>query len=217
MAQKKKTSGAAKKRRVTKRKKAVSDRLAMAVGHPIRIDALRILNERTASPSELAKELGKGVSQVSYHIKELRQGKCIELVRTEPRRGAVEHYYRATEPAMVDDDQWAKLPKTTREEISATVLQAIIGAAASSLQAGTFDERDDRHLSWMPMNLDEKGWEELTAMLADALESAERIKAASADRLSKGDEAGFSAMVSMMGFETVSGRKKAATEKKKKK
>lgn len=199
----------------TKKSRAVSDRLAMAVGHPIRIDALRILNERMASPSELAKELGKGVSQVSYHIKELRQHKCIELVKTEPRRGAVEHYYRATEPAMVDDAQWAKLPKSTRQDISATVLQTIIGAAAGSLQAGTFDERDDRHLSWMPMNLDEKGWDELTAMLADALESAERIKAASAERLSKGDEEGFTTMVAMMGFETASGRKGGAEKKKK--
>jgi DNA-binding transcriptional ArsR family regulator len=199
----------------TKQSRAVSERLAMAVGHPIRIDALRILNERMASPSELAKELGKGVSQVSYHIKELRRYKCIELVKTEPRRGAVEHYYRATAPAMVDDKEWAKLPESTRQDISATVLQTVIGAAAGSLQAGRFDQRSDRHLSWMPMLLDEQGWQELTSMLAGALEAAERIKAASAERLSAAEEPGFSTMVAMMGFETAREQRKSGPAKAK--
>lgn len=199
----------------TKQRRAVSDRLAMAIGHSIRIDALRILNERTASPSELAKELGKGVSQVSYHVKELRDSKCIELVKTEPRRGAVEHYYRATRPAMVADEEWAKLPESTRQDISATVLQTIIGATAGSLQVGTFDKRADRHLSWMPMQLDEQGWKELTAMLAEALEAAERIRAASAERLSSAEEPGLSTMVAMLGFETASKQQPGPSRKKK--
>ena len=187
----------------TRKSRAVSQRLSMALGHPIRIDALRILNERVASPSELAKELGKGLSQVSYHVKELRKGKCIELVKTEPRRGAVEHYYRATVPPVVGSGEWPKLPKSSRQEISATILQTVLSAAAGSLQAGPFDERDDRHLSWLPMVLDEQGWRELTELLARSREAAEKIKSASAERLSKTEEAGIPAMLAMMGFETV--------------
>lgn len=187
-----------------KQGRVVSERLAMAIGHPIRIDALRILNERVASPSELAKELGMGVSQVSYHIKELRRQNCIELVKTEPRRGAVEHYYRATEPELVDDRELMRLPEAKRQEISTGVLQTVIAATAGSLQSGTFDARGDRHLSWVPMQLDEKGWKELTNALGKALKEVEGIKAASAKRLGAGDEPGIPAAVTMMGFETAS-------------
>jgi len=187
-----------------KQGRVVSERLAMAIGHPIRIDALRILNERVASPSELAKELGMGVSQVSYHIKELRRQNCIELVKTEPRRGAVEHYYRATEPELVDDRELMRLPEAKRQEISTGVLQTVIAATAGSLQSGTFDARGDRHLSWVPMQLDEKGWKELTNALGRALKEVEGIKAASAKRLGSSDEPGIPAAVTMMGFETAS-------------
>jgi DNA-binding transcriptional ArsR family regulator len=187
-----------------KQGRVVSERLAMAIGHPIRIDALRILNERVASPSELAKELGMGVSQVSYHIKELRRQNCIELVKTEPRRGAVEHYYRATEPELVDDRELMRLPEAKRQEISTGVLQTVIAATAGSLQSGTFDARGDRHLSWVPMQLDEKGWKELTNALGRALKEVEGIKAASAKRLGSSDEPGIPAAVTMVGFETAS-------------
>lgn len=188
-----------------KQGRAVGERLAMVIGHPIRIHALRILNERVASPSELAKELGMDLSQVSYHIKELRGQNCIELVKTEPRRGAVEHYYRAIEPPRVGELELSQLSGAKRQEISIAVLQAVIAATAGSLQAGLFDARGDRHLSWEPMRLDEKGWKELTKALAKARKEVEGIKAASAKRLGAGDEQGIAAMVAMMGFETPRG------------
>ena len=70
--------------------------LVKALTHDLRVEILEILGERIASPKELAIEVGEGLSQVSYHVKVLRTYECIELVSTKPRRGAVEHYYRAT-------------------------------------------------------------------------------------------------------------------------
>lgn len=69
---------------------------ARAIAHPIRVRILEVLAGRTASPSEIAKEIGEGVSNVSYHIKVLRTYGGIKMVREEPVRGAVEHFYRAT-------------------------------------------------------------------------------------------------------------------------
>jgi hypothetical protein len=46
-----------------------------------------------ASPSELPDALGEPLGNVSYHVRILRELDCIELVRTEPRRGALEHFY----------------------------------------------------------------------------------------------------------------------------
>lgn len=190
------------------------ERLFKAMSHWIRVDALRILNERVASPSELAKELNVPVTLVSHHIKVLRDSKYVELVKTEPRRGAVEHYYRATSPALVTDETSRNLPKSARESISVTMLEAISEEASESLRAGTFDEREDRHVSWMPILVDEQGWGELMEMLADSLEAAERIKAASAERLTAADEAGFPTMVAMMGFEMAGEKKKVGPPKK---
>ncbi|TMK71288.1 MAG: helix-turn-helix transcriptional regulator, partial [Actinobacteria bacterium] len=46
-------------------------RLIKALGHPVRIRALEVLNARVASPSELAKELGEPLGNVAYHVKVL--------------------------------------------------------------------------------------------------------------------------------------------------
>jgi DNA-binding transcriptional ArsR family regulator len=80
-----------------KSKEASLDRrLIKALGHPVRVRALEVLNTRVASPSELAKELGEPLGNVAYHIKILEENGAIELVRTAPVRGALEHFYRAS-------------------------------------------------------------------------------------------------------------------------
>jgi len=47
----------------------VDQRLIKALGHPLRMSVLAILNARVASPSELAKELGEPLGNVAYHVK----------------------------------------------------------------------------------------------------------------------------------------------------
>jgi DNA-binding transcriptional ArsR family regulator len=179
----------------------LSKRLAKAVGNYIRIDILRILNEREASPKEIAAALDEGLSHVSYHVNQLRDYECIEQVRTEPRRGAVEHFYRAVTPPFVSDEQAAEMSKPAREEISAVMLQTVIGEALAALQAGTFDSRTDRHMSWVPMMLGEEGWREMVSLFAEMLEKVGEIKATDAERRADSGENGVEVIVSMMGFE----------------
>jgi DNA-binding transcriptional ArsR family regulator len=70
-------------------------RIAKALAHPLRARILQRLGERVASPGDLATELGAPLGVVSYHVRMLRDYDCIELVRTEPRRAALQHFYRA--------------------------------------------------------------------------------------------------------------------------
>lgn len=63
--------------------------------HPIRIRAI-VLLEFERSPSELADLLKEPVGVVSYHVRMLRQYGLIELTHTEPRRGALAHFYVRT-------------------------------------------------------------------------------------------------------------------------
>src|SRR5918998_1628877 len=117
----------------------VNMQLVKALAHELRIEILSILNERMASPNELAKELDEGLSQVSYHVKVLKDYECIELVKTEPRRGAVEHYYRATSKAFLTDRDWRELPSSVKPGLSADLLDLIQRDAVTALEEGTFD------------------------------------------------------------------------------
>src|SRR4051812_30598634 len=69
--------------------------MARALAHPLRLEILEILKQRDASPSEISEEIGAPLGNVSYHVCQLASFGLVELVRETPRRGAVEHHYRA--------------------------------------------------------------------------------------------------------------------------
>jgi DNA-binding transcriptional ArsR family regulator len=110
----------------TKSKDAPPDqRLIKSLGHPVRTRALEILNERVASPSELAKQLNEPLGNVAYHVKILEENDAIELVRTAPVRGALEHFYRATTAVT---STWIDLDEEAYEEV-AGLLDSVVEKA----------------------------------------------------------------------------------------
>ncbi|HWI95490.1 MAG TPA: winged helix-turn-helix domain-containing protein [Solirubrobacterales bacterium] len=201
----------------TKKKKGngVDQRLVKALAHPLRVEILTILNERMASPNELSKELEEGLSQVSYHVKVLKDFECIEMVKTEPRRGAVEHYYRATSRAFLTDSDWQSLPESVKPGVSASSIQMIIDDVVGALTGGTFDARDDRHLSWTPGVVDEQGWGETVDLAAETLDRVLAIHADSAKRLAKSGEEGIPATMVVMNFQGLSAEAKSTKGLKK--
>jgi hypothetical protein len=71
--------------------------LARANTHPLRISILEVLGMdggRTLSPSDLSYELRTPLSNVNYHVTELRRTNLVELAGERPVRGATEHFYR---------------------------------------------------------------------------------------------------------------------------
>ncbi len=198
-----------------KTRAGVDQRLVKALAHPLRVEILTILNERMASPNELSKELEEGLSQVSYHVKVLKDFECIEMVKTEPRRGAVEHYYRATERAFLTDRDWQKLPDSVKPGVSASVVELFMGEVVAALSHGTFDAREDRHLSWTPGVVDEQGWDESVDLINETLDRVIAIHAGSAKRLAKSGEDGIPAIAVLMNFEGISPEAKAAKGLKK--
>lgn len=70
-------------------------KLIKALAHAMRGHIVAVLNERVASPNDVAKELGMDVAYVSYHFRVLRDDYgLIEQVSTSDRRGFTEHFYR---------------------------------------------------------------------------------------------------------------------------
>jgi DNA-binding transcriptional ArsR family regulator len=203
------------KTKKTKSKGGVDQRLVKALAHPLRVEILAILNERMASPNELSKELDEGLSQVSYHVKVLKDFECIEMVKTEPRRGAVEHYYRATSRAFLADSEWQYLPDSVKPGVSTSVLRLIMDDVVGSINGGTFNARDDVHMSWTPGVVDEQGWNESVDLVNETLERVIAIHAASAKRLAKSGEEGIPATAVLMNFEGLSPEDKSSQSGKK--
>ncbi|MBN1608674.1 MAG: helix-turn-helix transcriptional regulator [Polyangiaceae bacterium] len=68
---------------------------AWAVSHPLRAALLTKLAEDTWSPVGLSRELDEPIGSCSHHVSVLNELGLLELVDVAPRRGAVEHFYRA--------------------------------------------------------------------------------------------------------------------------
>jgi DNA-binding transcriptional ArsR family regulator len=76
---------------------SLDPRLAKALSNEVRARALELLVEEPKSPKLIAAELQLDLRSVAYHVRVLKKLGCIELVETVPRRGAVEHVYRAAD------------------------------------------------------------------------------------------------------------------------
>src|SRR3954470_9596074 len=106
-----------------------------AMNHPLRARLLRILVERTSSPAEMARELDEDLSNVSYHTKQLVELDCAELVSTRPVRGALEHFYRATERSLIDRQDWDELDPMMAESFLCEIMQKILDDFVISARA----------------------------------------------------------------------------------
>ena len=156
-------------------------RIAKALAHPLRARILQRLGERVASPGDLAVELGAPLGVVSYHVRMLRDYDCVELVRTEPRRGALQHFYKATARPNLDEDQWRTLPSGLRRELTGETIQDLVTDLAAAADAGTLEDADVV-LTRTPLELDERGFKKLNKLLAKTHEQALAIAAESAAR-----------------------------------
>ena len=160
----------------------VDERLAKALSHPLRQRILAHLTEDgVASPNELARALDEPLGNVSYHVRILRELDFLELVRTEPRRGALKHFYRARTGPWLDDEQWARLPASFRRATLERTLSAILDGASTAGRDGGFDGPEAR-VSRVELAVDDEGAVQIAALLTETLAAARRIHADSAAR-----------------------------------
>jgi hypothetical protein len=187
-----------------KNPQSIDPRLVRALAHPLRVKILEILTERVASPNSLSAQLGAGLTDVAYHTRTLNQCECLDLVDTAARRGATEHFYKASPRSFVGDRAWRRVPRSVRGGVTAAALQTFMDKAVTALEAGTLDDCEETTLNWIPVELDQRGWKEVAAIMNEALDGALAAQARSRKRLarSKGDRETISAVVAVANFET---------------
>lgn len=176
-------------------------KVSYSVNHPVRLDVVSILFERVASPNEMADQLRVALGNVSFHVTELVKDRVIELVKTEQRRGAIEHYYRACTRPEISNEELKKMPKATRRKMAALHIQAIVAEGLASLKHGKMDADDDLNLIWMPMALDEEGREKVSKLQAEMFEQLEAIKAKHSVPQEEGKSGPPMRIAAMMWFE----------------
>ena len=158
--------------------------LAKALAHPLRTRILASLEGRTASPSELADDLDASLGVVSYHVRRLEALGFLKLVRREPRRGAVEHYYTATGKPRITNAAWGKLPAIVKDASVKAAIDQIGAYVAAGAAEGGFNAAD-AHMTRTPVTVDAKGWQALARELDNLLERIGKIEAASQRRLAR--------------------------------
>jgi DNA-binding transcriptional ArsR family regulator len=159
----------------------LDEALLRAISHPLRHRLLGMLDGRVASPNMLARELGLPLGRVSYHIRLLADLGAIELVRTEPRRGALEHFYRAVTTVWYSEADWARLPRSARRGLLGQNLQRIFTSVSSAAERGGFEAPGGTVLH-APLELDEEGMVELSGLLRETVDRAREINAQAAAR-----------------------------------
>jgi DNA-binding transcriptional ArsR family regulator len=186
-----------------------------ALRHPIRVRILEALNQIDMSPVHFlnsgmvddidaikGKSQEAALSHVSYHFRVLAKAGCIEILETIPRRGSVEHVYRAKSRAQFDKDQWDELDLEERTAIAKVMLQSFIAQAEGAMLSGTFESRADRWLAWLPLKLDERGWTEMIASLESCWAEIEELGQAAGKRLKDSGAEPIPTTLALFGFES---------------
>jgi DNA-binding transcriptional ArsR family regulator len=159
-------------------------RYVKALSHPLRVRILAILEERTASPVQLADQLGASLGVVSYHVRTLERLGLVKLVRTNPVRGAVEHHYRAKPRPTISDEGWGAAAPVAKQAYLSSFLQQVGAYTNAAAAAGGFD-RADAHFTRTVAKLDAKGWSQLAKLCEQLLTKVDAIEAESAKRIAK--------------------------------
>lgn len=184
------------------------------LAHPMRTRILDVVNEEPMSPVRFLDDgfspmtfdkRATGLSYVSYHFRALEKAGCIEILKTIPRRGAVEHVYRGCSRVFFSDEEFEQLGLEQRQQLSQSSFQGLVARTDGAIRSGTFDKRPDRHMTWRAMDLDPEGWEEIKDIFGDAYKKAEKARESAALRLADPDNENcdrFPVTVAMLAFES---------------
>jgi DNA-binding transcriptional ArsR family regulator len=176
-----------------------SRKFIQATAHPVRVQILRVLGERIASPKQIAAITGDPVGTVAYHARVLLDFDYVELAKTEARRGATEHFYKAKPEFFLGPQHWEAIPRLLRSGIVANAFQELFQRVVAALKAGTFQEREGSGLSSLPLRVDEEGWGEIREILSDAEQAV--VGAAKQAALRLDEEQGVPVVVVISAFE----------------
>jgi DNA-binding transcriptional ArsR family regulator len=179
--------------------------MVRALAHPLRVEIVRQLEKGPSGPKRLSDRLGETLGNVSYHTRVLHKCDLIELVETVPRRGAVEHIYKLKSYGAIGSRTWKAVPPSLRAHYAGSALADFTTRAVEALDAGTMESREGSGVTWLPLNVDEQGWNELRRVLDNVEKRFRSVADKSAERM-EAPRDGIPVIVAVAAFEIASGK-----------
>jgi DNA-binding transcriptional ArsR family regulator len=183
-------------------------RLAVVLADPLRLKIVSELYMWEMSPSQFFNRFGGGsVTRVSRHFQALAEHGWIELIREESggrRRGGVEHFYRATEPAVLSYEVFLELPYSVRASFSATTFEQFADQVVEAAAAGTFGVSPNGYANCTSLIIDRPGSERVLAAAQELLDSLFEEQADAKLRAFEAEEELILATVAIGGFDSPS-------------
>jgi len=148
---------------------------------------------------------GDSVAGIRRRFKVLERFGWLEQVSQKTggrRRSAVELFYRATGPAISDQESWAELPSSIKPTDSWMTFKQLAEQVKEAIAAGTFESRLDNHLSWSVLRLDRQGWENVTTAVGGLNVLIAEERASAKVRLARSGETPVPTTVGLAAFES---------------
>ena len=181
----------------------ISAKMAKALADPSRARIMMELSVRPMSPSQFVEKVGGELTRVSSCFRQLAEWDFIEVIEKRSggqRRGAIEHVYRSIQRAHFDTSTWEGLSPGHKDAFSSSILESYIARIREAIEARTFDQELDRHLSWDGIPLDRTAWTELNARLDEILDWLPALALEAAERMAKTGEEPIPTTVGMAAF-----------------
>lgn len=181
-------------------------RLSKVFADELSLSILAELNLRQMSATQFHAEVGGApVDRIRRRFATLAQIGWLKKVDEKSggrRRGAVEYFYRATGPANLDSAGWDGLSDFVKATHSWEIFEQLIEHVRAAMKAGAFDARDERHLSWIPLLLDEQGWAKVIAAIEELLRFVVAEEEKAKARMLESGEEPIATTVGLAAFES---------------
>ena len=181
-------------------------RLTRVFANPLNLKIVTELNLREMSASQFVEEVGgAALPEVYRRFKMLAAEGWLTAVNRKTggrRRGATEHFFRATGPVIFDTESWSTVSNEVKSTFSWRVFEQLAEQVREAMDAGTFDAHPDLHQSWTPLILDQLGWEQVIAAVDSVFHFVLREQDAAKARLQRTQEQPVIATVHLAAFES---------------
>lgn len=179
--------------------------LVRAIANPTRIRILEAMTGGSATPAQLAEDLGERLSVISYHVEVLRTTGCVKFANKDERAPADRRTYEIAPEAAAT--RYLVRPKLSNWGLShppASLVRSIVNRGGNAdLDLSEFGGRKRHHqLSCASIVVDQKGWREISTALGDVLDRVAAAHRESAKRLEESGEDGISATFALASFES---------------
>lgn len=172
--------------------------LKRAFSQALRVEVLERIATSPASPRQLAEATGEPLGRIAYHTAVLQRTGCVRPVDP-ASAGSSECLLEVA--TLLPPAPRMPISASTRGHALASVLRRLVELGFAALRAGTLGSSPQHVVSCESMPLDERGWRETEAILAEAAKRLAMAKAEAARRLARSGKSGTPVAIALAAFE----------------